>query len=304
MNRFNQSWELAKQSWTVMRSHPSLAIFPIFSGIVSLLVTISFMLPFIMSSIVPYLQHMNTPGSLSGQHVNQAHFNPVYYAVLFCYYVVSYFVVVFFNVGLIHCASKVLNNEPTSVSDGIRAATQRIVPILGWSLVGATVGTILRAIADNVNWVGQLVVAIFGAGWNIITFFVVPTLALEGVGPIDAIKTSFDTIKKTWGETVIGNIGVSFAIGMLCVVPIPIFIAACFTKSVWLILGMLSMSVLYWLSLSIIGSCLSGIYTTAVFHYARTGNVPSVFTADQIQMAFLNKEPNKATGYIRNKLGR
>jgi hypothetical protein len=202
-------------------------------------------------------------------------------------------VVVFFNVALIHCANKALNNEETSVGDGLRAATKRLGPILGWTLVGATVGTILRSISERSGIIGQIVVGLVGGAWSIVTFFVVPSLALEGVGPITAIKTSFATIKKTWGETIIGNIGVSFAIGLLALVPIPIFVGVCFTGSAWLILGTLSVSALYWLALAVIGSCLSGIYTTAVFHYAKTGSVPNVFTVDQIQMAFLPRPESK-----------
>jgi hypothetical protein len=291
MERFRRSWELAKQSWKVMRSHPSLAIFPIISGITTLIVTLSFMLPIFFS--------MGGMRIFDSGHEPTKSSQPLYYVVSFCYYLVSYFVVVFFNVALIHCASKVLNNEETSVGDGIRAATGRLGPILGWSLVGATVGMILRTVSERVGIIGQIVVALLGGAWNIVTFFVVPTLAIEGVGPITAIKTSFETIKKTWGETIIGNIGVSSVIGILSLVPIPIFIAVCFTGSAWIILGTLSLVVLYWLALAVIGSCLSGIYTTAVYHYARTGSVPNVFTADQIQLAFLPAPQNKVTNYLR-----
>jgi Family of unknown function (DUF6159) len=295
MERFSRSWELAKQSWKVMRSHPSLAIFPIISGIASLLVTISFILPifFGMKS-----SGMFEPGRLEA---SQNSIPVAYYAVMFCYYLVCNFVVVFFNVALIHCANKVLNNQETSVGDGLSAATKRLGPILGWSLIGATVGLILKAISERVPMVGQIVVAVLGAAWNIVTFFVVPTLAIEGVGPITAIKTSFEAIKKTWGESLIGNIGVSTAIGILALIPIPILIGIAFTGSAWIIIGAVVIAAFYWLTLAIIGSCLTGIYTTAVFHYARTGSVPNVFTSDQIQMAFLPKPESKIKGFFQGR---
>ena len=293
MTRFMRSWELAKQSWKVMRSHPSLAIFPIMSGIATILVTISFILPIILSlSSSGYFNSTHTHTSSGGTP-------PAYYVVMFAYYLVSYFVVVFFNVGLIHCANKVLNNEETSVGDGIGMALKRLGPILGWSLIAATVGTILRTISERMGLIGQIVIALLGAGWNIVTFFVVPALAIEGIGPVSAIKESFATIKKTWGEMVIGNIGVSTAIGLLCLIPIPIIILSIVTMSPWIIGGVILCTVIYWLGLAIIGSCLSGIYTTAVFFYARTGQVPGVFTQEQIQMAFLPRPENKFTGYIR-----
>ena len=284
---------MAKQSWKVMRSHPSLALFPIISGIVTVIVTLSFMLPIFFS--------MGGLKMLEAKQFNNDHVPVAYYVVSFCYYLVSYFVVVFFNVALIHCANKVLNNQETSVGDGLRAATKRIGPILAWSLVGATVGMVLKTISERVALVGQIVVALIGGAWNIVTFFVVPTLAIEGVGPITAIKPSFSTIKKTWGETLIGNIGVSYAIGLLSLIPIPILIGVAFTSSAWIIIGAVVVSALYWLALAIIGSCLTGIYTTAVFHYARTGTVPNVFTSEQIQMAFMPKPESKISGFFRGR---
>lgn len=293
MERFKRSWELAKQSWKVMRSHPSLAIFPIISGIATLLVSISFILPIFFS--------LKASGTFDSHSSNEPQFSAIYYVISFCYYLISYFVVVFFNVGLIHCANKVLNNEPTSVGDGLRAAMKRLGPILGWSLIGATVGMILRTISERVGFVGQIVVALLGGAWNIVTFFVVPTLAIEGIGPIAAIKTSFETIKKTWGESLIGNIGVSTAVGLMALIPIPLMIAVMFTGSVWAILTVVVISALYWLALAIVGSCLTGIYTTAVFHYARTGSVPNVFSTEQIQMAFMPAPENKVAGFIKRK---
>jgi hypothetical protein len=293
MERFTRSWEMAKQSWKVMRSHPSLALFPIISGITSFLVTLSFMLPIFFS--------MGGVKMFESKQFNTDSVPVAYYIVSFCYYLVSYFVVVFFNVALIHCANKVLNNQETSVGDGLRAATKRLGPILAWSLVGATVGMVLKAVSERVPFVGQIVVAVLGGAWNIVTFFVVPSLAIEGVGPITAIKTSFATIKKTWGESLIGNIGVSTAIGLLSLIPIPILIGVAFTGSAWIIIGAVVMAALYWLALAIIGSCLTGIYTTAVFHFARTGTVPNVFSEEQIQMAFLPKPEGKISGYFRGR---
>lgn len=292
MNRFQRSWALAKQSWLVMRSQPSLAIFPIISGIAAILVTIGFALPIFFS--------LQSSGAFDSNHHFQNDKIPVaYYIVSFLYYLVNYFVVVFFNVGFIHCANKVLNNEETSVSDGISMALKRLGPIFGWSVVAATVGMILKTISDRSGIVGQIVVSIFGAAWNIVTFFAVPALAIEGVGPIDAIKESFATIKKTWGESIIGNVGVSTAVGLLALIPIPLFIGVCFTGSAWLILSMLGLMILWWLTLAVVGSCLHGIYTTAVFYYARTGQTPSIYTAEQMQMAFMAKPQNKISGYFR-----
>jgi hypothetical protein len=64
---------------------------------------------------------------------------------------VSTFIAVFFNVALAACAVRSLRGEDTTVGEGIRAALQRIGPILGWTLVAATVGLILRLVEERVS---------------------------------------------------------------------------------------------------------------------------------------------------------
>ncbi len=289
--RFNRSWALAKQTFGVMRSQPTLALFPVISGIATLFVSLSFLAPIAFSA---YQSGMFESGSRAKEQI------PIwYYLVSFCYYLASYFVVVFFNVALIHCASKALRGEETSVGEGIGVAKSRLGPILGWSLLSATIGTILKAISERVPLVGQVVIAIIGGAWNIVTFFVVPSLALEGIGPIAAVKSSFETIKKAWGETLIGNVGISYAMGFLSLLPIPMIIASFFTQTAWVILLAIGLAVLVWLGIAILSSCLQGIYTAAVFQYAKTGNTPGSFSALQMQEAFLPKPDNMVSNYVR-----
>lgn len=291
--RFNRSWALAKQTFGVMRSQPTLALFPVISGLATLFVSLSFLAPIAISA---YQSGMFESGTKTEQQV------PIwYYIVSFCYYLASYFVVVFFNVALIHCASKALRGEETSVGEGIAVAKSRLGPILGWSLIAATVGTILKAVSERVGIVGQIIVAVLGGAWNIVTFFVVPSLALEGIGPVAAIKSSFETIKKAWGETLIGNVGISYAMGFLTLLPIPMIIASFFTQTAWVIVAAIVLAVVVWLGIAILSSCLQGIYTAAVFEYARTGATPGAFTSTQMQEAFLPKPEGMVSNYMRRR---
>lgn len=277
MERFARSWALAKQSWGVLRSNPGLAVFPVVSTIAALLVTATFFIPL---------------GMLIGlENIEQP---PLYaYPVLFLYYLVSYFVVIFFNAGLVHCANETLEGRPAGFGEGIHAAMARFGSILGWALLSATVGTLLNAIAERTGFIGRIVIGLIGAAWNVATFFTVPMLVLEGVGPIDAVKGSFAAIKKTWGESLIGNVGISYAIGLLALLPIPVIVASAFTSSAVVIVIAVAVSAIYWLTLATVGSCMSGVYTVAVFAYARTGSVPSGFDAGAIQSAFVEKAEKK-----------
>ncbi|MCB8933367.1 MAG: DUF6159 family protein [Fimbriimonadaceae bacterium] len=277
MGRLERSWSLAKQSWAVLRGNPKLAVFPVVSSVAILLVTASFFIPLVAAV---GLKNLEQP--------------PAYaYAVTFAYYLVSYFVVVFFNAALIHCANEALEGRSAEFGDGIHAAMSRLGPIIGWSLLSATIGTILNAISERLGIVGQIIIGLLGAAWNIVTFFAVPMLVLKGVGPFDAVKGSWATIKKTWGETLIGNAGVSLAVFVMAIPAVVLIVATAFTGIAALIIGAVALSVLYWAVLAAVGACMNGIYTTAVFSYAQSGEIPSGFDGETIRQAFTQKPAKK-----------
>jgi hypothetical protein len=275
MGRLQRSWALTQQSLSVLRANPSLIAFPVISSIATLIVSASFFVPL-------YLV-------FGEQAVSNEKLPIGAYPFLFLFYVVSYFVVIFFNAALVHCARETLGGRPASVSDGLTAATSRILPILGWAVISATVGVILRTISERVGIIGKLVVGLFGAAWSVLTFFVVPSLVLDKVGPVEAIKRSGSTLKRTWGEALIGGAGIGLAIGLLALVPIPLIVGAAFTSMAALIIGVIVISILYWIALATVGSSLQGIYTTAVYTYAYSGTVPAGFSEDAIQNAFESK---------------
>jgi hypothetical protein len=78
-------------------------------------------------------------------------------------------------------------------------------------------------------------------------------------------------------------------------------IASFFTQTAWVILLAIGIAVLVWLGLAILSSCLQGIYTAAVFEYAKTGNTPGSFSALQMQEAFLPKPEGMVSNYVRRR---
>jgi hypothetical protein len=63
--------------------------------------------------------------------------------------------------------------------------------------------------------IGRLIYGLFGLAWNLATFLVVPVLAAENVGPIEAIQRSTNLLKRTWGEHIAGNFGIGVIFGLL-----------------------------------------------------------------------------------------
>jgi hypothetical protein len=283
-NRFSRSWDLVKQSYNVLKTTPNLAFFPLISGIACLIASASFLVPI---GAAEYATH-KVPA-----------LGPLQYVVLFLLYFLTSFIVIFFNAGLVSCAYDALNGRPTNYVDGLRNAGRHFGQILAWSAISATVGTILRAISERVPYVGRIVIALLGAAWQLITYFVIPVMIVENNAPVPAVKRSFGLIKSTWGERCIGGGAIGLVIGLLyALVAIPIIIGIFAAASgFWPVLIVACVvSIVYCLALAVVGSTLAGIFNTAVYIFASTGTVPAGFNEEYIRMAFVQKQQSRMFG--------
>ena len=136
------------------------------------------------------------------------------------------------------------------------------------------------------------VVGLLGMAWNLATFLVVPVLVTRDVGPIDALKESAATLKKTWGEQVAGAGGIGLAFGVLgfilVLLAIPVFILAVSTGQGLVIGATVICVVLAFILLSLLSSALSGIYSAALYRFATTGEA-AFFDRERLRGAFVPK---------------
>lgn len=280
MARLQNSWRLVKASWAVLRSDKELVIFPVVSMIGAMLVTIAFIVPMFAAGLVDALM----TGSDNGL---------VTLIVVFLFYLVMYFVVIFCNTALIGAATIRLNGGDPTLSDGFKIAFERTGVILGYALISATVGMVLRALSERAGILGQIVISIIGFVWNVATFLVVPVLVVENIGPVEAIKRSAALLRKTWGEQLIGNFSIGLVFGLLALlvilVSVPLYIVAASADSVALILALVLVDVVALVGLSLVSSALNGIYQAAVYRYAANGEASMYFSDDLIQGAFRRK---------------
>jgi len=276
--RLSNGWHLAQQSLQVLRLDKELMLFPFMSGLACLMVLASFIVPFWLSGEVQVILNDH-----------QAPQNPLAYVLLFAFYFVNYFVIVFFNVGLVECAIIRFRGGDPTVGDGLRAATERLPQIVGWALVSATVGVILRVIESQSEKVGQFVAGLFGMAWGAATYFVVPVLVIEKVGPIDAVKRSFAILRKTWGEALTANFSIGlfvFAAYLLSVVPTVVGVLVADVKG--LIAGGV-ITVALWIIIALAAAALNSIVLAATYLYAAEGVVPQQFDARLLKEAFRAK---------------
>jgi hypothetical protein len=279
--RLSNSWELVKASAGVLRADKELVVFPIVSAALSVLVLVTFAVPAVLAGIFDSTVLAEQGFPVAG------------YVLGFCFYVVQYFVIFFCNTALVGAALIRLRGGDPTVSDGFHIATSRIGAILGYAVIAATVGMILRAISERSGWIGKIVVSLIGLAWNLATFLVVPVLAVEGVGPVDAVKRSAELLRKTWGEQIAGNLGMGAAFGLITIGTLLtgglLFVVAAMTESAVLMILVGALVVLALVAIALISSALGGVYAAAVYRYAAEGDAGRFFATDLVQNAFRQK---------------
>ena len=278
--RISNSWALVKASFAVLRQDRELILFPVVSMLASLVVVATFAVPMLLAGFFNSL--------LSGAG------NGVLSAIIgFLFYLVMYFVVIFSNAAVVGAAMIRLNGGDPTLRDGFRIAFAHVGSILGYAAISATVGMILRAIAERSGIVGQIVSSVLGFAWGVVTFLVIPVLVIEDVNPVDGIKRSGQLLRQTWGEQLVGNFGIGAVSGLivlgLFVISVPLFILAGAAKSVLLVVVVIALLVVSVIAVSLITSTLNSIFTTAVYNYAVNGTAGEFFSEDLVRGAFRHK---------------
>jgi Family of unknown function (DUF6159) len=276
--RISRGIELTKQSLQVLREEKSLLVFPLFSGIACMIVFASFALPLWASG---YFQ-----GVLDDGKIPQ---DPLAYIVLFLFYFVNYFVIVFFNSALVSCAIVRFYGGDATVAGGLSAAMARLPQIAGWALVSATVGVILKAIESRSERAGQFAASLLGAAWTIVTYFVVPVLVVERVGPITAVKRSFSILKKTWGESLTANFSIGLVVFLATLVSIIPAVLGVMSGSTAAAIAGVAVTAVLLIVVSLVSAALHTIIVAALYLYAAEGKVPQQFDEQLLRSAYAPK---------------
>ncbi|MEO8771946.1 MAG: DUF6159 family protein [Ferruginibacter sp.] len=274
MTRLSNGWNIAMNSFKVLRENKQLLIFPILSGVSLILIMASF-----FTAVLGF-------AGWNFDNIKETGSNRIIaYAVLLAFYIVNYFVVVFFNMALIHCTSLYFKGEEVTVRKGIDFSMSRLGSIFAWAVFAGTVGTILRVIQENVGTLGKIITGIVGVVWSVATFFVVPIIAYENLGPIDAFKRSSQMIKEKWGE----GIGAGFSFGLINLVAIIAIVAIAFGigYAIHPVAG-IAVGLLCIMLLHAIVSAARTIFISQVYH-GITGDPVEHFNQQMIDNLFVTK---------------
>jgi hypothetical protein len=275
--RLENGWKLTMSSFKILRANKQLIIFPVLSGISLVLIIGSFF----VVSMANNGWELETIGEIKG--------SAEYYAIIFLFYLVNYFVVVFFNMALIHCTRLYFRGEEVTVRAGLQFSMSRIGAIFSWAVFAATVGLILKAIQENSGIIGKIITGIIGIVWSVATFFVVPIIAYENVGPIGAFKRSSQMMKEKWGQSIVAG----FSFGLIqflaiLIVGIPLFVLG---STITPFLG-IALAVAGAFIIMAVISAAQTIFISAVYHNIN-GDVTEHFNQQLVDGLFVQKSGSK-----------
>lgn len=290
MERWRRGVAILKASWSILRGQPELMILPAASAFGVIVLAGGFIL----------LEALWSGAPKPGPELT----NPWFYLATFVVYLLCAFIVVFANAALIFCARRSLDGGRATLREGLQAAAGRWPQILGWSALAATVGLILKTLAgvcrgaadDSkqniiISLIGLIVVSVLDAFWVMLTYFAMPVVALEGLGPIAAIRRSAELIRQRWGEALVGEgaLGVFAVLGMLALFAVSALIIgvanAVSVHAAVIVIGFSIIGVV-----AVIGSValvtLNAIFVTGAYCYALRGEVPAAFANGLVEAVF------------------
>ena len=305
---FSRTRVLASASFGVLKSDRSLMAFPALSmAAAALILVVNWALVYLATAGLN-IGTVDEPGRWATE--------PIVWLGLIASILLISFTSIYFTAALTYGAWERFRGNTPTFEGCLSAANARLHVIIPWALLAGTVGVIIEVLyrlpsifrhmqeaGRHIPVVGQfaalgaMIVAIaLETVWYFITYLVVPVLVVEETGPVTSCKRSFRLFRKTWGKSLIAQIGFDL-IGFLLIIP-GLMVAALIVviglgNPVALVLG-IAVGVAWLLVVMAAMAAVVGIFKMALYLYVTTGEVPGEFQGTGLEKAFASKKELKA----------
>lgn len=284
---FRGSWKSSKvvtqKSWAVLKENPYLFAFPIIGVVLAVIPLAAFGIPALY-----FVESDNDWAAI-----------PFAIALMFGVQAV----VTFPAAGLVSAVDEEMHGRDASVGAGMSAAFARFGPLVAWSAILTVVSILINLVRGNGQGglISSLLRGILAAAadilWQLITFFVLPVMMIEKASPIDAIKESSALFKKQWGNQLAGGVRIGGLALLLVVLPGALILGA----GVGILFAGTTTAAIIGVTTAVIGfliivlggliiNAMRGIYSVALYYYAKDGEVLGGFTGDELQSSVRLKQ--------------
>jgi len=274
---FSNTWSITKTSMVVLRKDKELLAFPllsfVFIGIIVGVVAAAFL-------ALGTFDRLDTGGDAGGESQLKAGDAVVgVVGVFFIMIVVNYF-----NAALMGAARHRLKGGDPNLGTGFAAVNKNIGGVIGWAFISTIIFIVLTYArhAARDNFIARIVIGMVGSLIAYMTFFVVPILIVEGVGPIEAIKRSKAYLTRTWGEQFVSG----FGFGILrFIAALPGIVLGVAVGAVSPVAGVIVAIPLVVLGVSVVNA-LEGIFKMALYEQVVENVQPAFFEREVLQNSF------------------
>lgn len=283
MGKIRQALNLVKACWRALMLDKELLVFPLLS--------FSILIGILAVTLSPFVVVEDPAKTFDVLVDNITQTNEWTLGVIvFIAYFIAYLVMIFFNSALIACVKFRFSGGDPTVMYGLKQSMQRLPQIFLWAFVAATVGFILQLLEGKKEGQGvpSFILGLIGAAWAIASYFVVPIIVTEKLGPIAGVKRSIAIVKKTWGEAMISVVGISALGGIVSFVGFGFFMIAGIQmeSAPELALILLAIGIFWILFTTLLFSTLGTILKAALYVYALNGKIPGSFDQTLVDNAF------------------
>jgi hypothetical protein len=321
MNKIKRSGKLLRAAFAVLLREKKLLLFPMIATGLALVAALFFIVPIVLyptghsyfsaahwSALAGKLtegfqpaQHAPGQPVLVGRTGATMFFSNHWWAAPFfaVAYFVSMFLATFSNVAFYHEIMQALNGQTVSIRRGFRFAAARWRAVLLWSLFAGLVGYVINAIEQRLGFFGKIITSFIGVVWSVACIFIIPTLVRDTAttNPLKLLRNSAGTLKRTWGELVIGFVGMELAFGMIFMVLLLLVMVGAGIggyymgihfrmQTLWSVILGLGGLVAIAVPLSWISSVVNPVYRCALYIYATEGVVPGTFDKELLDSAW------------------
>lgn len=283
IGRWRASILLFRESWSFLAADKELMVIPL---ITMLLNVVLFGLLFLLATVVSRTLGMPVFTGDSLQTID--------YVFLFCFYVAGAFTLAIAQAATVHTVYTRIHGGNATLGESLKIAFSHSTTLFVWALITSTIGIILQNISQRSQLLGKIVAGLLGAGWAVVTFFVIPSVVITKKSAFDAIPHSLATFRRTWGETLVSNIGLGVAFFLMYLVAIAtvvgLIIGGVQLQNSFLIITAIILGFLWIIFASLAQAALQGILKTLLYVYATEDRVPANFSSELLEAMLVRQK--------------
>jgi hypothetical protein len=256
--------ELVQATWQLLRQDPDLMWLPVLGG---------------MAAFAALLI-LFVPGLLLGWATGNLATGGVLGGILGIFLASS--VAIYFQAALVLGAFQRADGYDPSLGSTLRQAWGVRRQVVQWALLTTTVGIVIRTIEQRLGILGTILGFLGGLAWAIASFFTVPVLVAEGLGPVAATRRSALLIKQRWGISLrstlrVGVLEVVATFGCMAVFFIGLY-GAMVGDTFGLVVGglIMALAVLALFATAMIAAAVMGYARALLYRYAVGLPVPGI----------------------------